>query len=163
MAPTCRRTTISKITDAILEEMNDWLARPLDRVYLAVFIDAIHVQVRDGQVQNRAYYTAIGVTVDGKRDILGIWPSSGGEGAKYWLGVLTELRNRGVFDECIVVCDGLKGLPDAVGDLILAALFELRISCVENLRTWNAIGELAEKFGGDRAAMWFGAPAPERL
>ncbi len=101
------KETISKITDAVLEEMNDWLARPLDRVYPVVFIDAIHVKVRDGQVQNRAYYTAIGVTVDGKRDILGIWPSSGGEGAKYWHGVLTELRNRGVTDVCIVVCDGL--------------------------------------------------------
>jgi putative transposase len=109
------KETISKITDAIVEEMNDWLCRPLDRVYPVVFIDAIHVKVRDGQVQNRAYYTAIGVTVDGKRDILGIWPSSGGEGAKYWLGVLTELRNRGVLDVCIVVCDGLKGLPDAIG------------------------------------------------
>jgi putative transposase len=109
------KETISKITDAIVEEMNDWLSRPLDRVYPVVFIDAIHVKVRDGQVQNRAYYTAIGVTVDGKRDILGIWPSSGGEGAKYWLGVLTELRNRGLLDVCIVVCDGLKGLPDAIG------------------------------------------------
>jgi putative transposase len=72
-----------------------------------VFIDAIQVKVRDGQVQNRAYDCAIGVTVDGKRDILGIWPSPGGEVAKFWLGVLTELRNRGVADVCIVVCDGL--------------------------------------------------------
>jgi transposase-like protein len=94
--------------------MSGWLARPLDRVYPVVFIDAIHVKVRDGQVANRAFYTAIGVTVDGKRDILGIWASPGGEGAKFWLGVLTELRNRGVADACIVVCDGLKGLPDAI-------------------------------------------------
>jgi putative transposase len=108
------RETISKITDAVLEEMTGWLARPLDRVYPVVFIDAIHVKVRDGQVANRAFYTAIGVTVDGKRDILGIWASPGGEGAKFWLAVLTELRNRGVADVCIVVCDGLKGLPDAI-------------------------------------------------
>jgi putative transposase len=108
------RETISKITDAVLEEMSGWLARPLDGVYPVVFIDAIHVKVRDGQVANRAFYTAIGVTVDGKRDILGIWASPGGEGAKFWLGVLTELRNRGVADVCIVVCDGLKGLPDAI-------------------------------------------------
>jgi transposase-like protein len=108
------RETISKITDAVLEEMNGWLARPLDRVYPVVFIDAIHVKVRDGQVANRAFYTAIGVTADGKRDILGIWASPGGEGAKFWLGVLTELRNRGVADVCIIVCDGLKGLPDAI-------------------------------------------------
>lgn len=108
------RETISKITDAVLAEMSDWLIRPLERVYPVVFIDAIVVKVRDGQVANRAFYTAVGVTVDGQRDILGIWPSSGGEGAKFWLGVLTELRNRGVGDVCIVVCDGLKGLPDAI-------------------------------------------------
>ena len=108
------KETISKITDAIVDEMQAWLARPLDRVYPVVFIDAIHVKVRDGQVGNRAFYVAIGVTVDGQRDILGIWASSGAEGAKFWLGVLTEIRNRGVNDVCIVVCDGLKGLPDAI-------------------------------------------------
>lgn len=108
------KDTISKITDAVLEEMAGWLIRPLDGVYPVLFIDAIHVKVRDGQVANRAFYCAIGVTVDGRRDILGIWPSPGGEGAKFWLGVLTELRNRGVADVCIVVCDGLKGLPDAI-------------------------------------------------
>jgi putative transposase len=124
------KETISKITDAVIEEMNDWLCRPLDRVYPVVFIDAIHVKVRDGQVQNRAYYTAIGVTVDGKRDILGIWPSTGGEGAKYWHGVLTELRNRGVVDVCIVVCDGLKGLPDAIGATWPLALVQ---TCVLHL------------------------------
>jgi transposase-like protein len=108
------KETISKITDAVIEEMAAWLVRPLDAVYPVIFIDAIHVKVRDGQVANRAFYCAIGVTVDGRRDILGIWASPGGEGAKFWLGVLTELRNRGVADACIVVCDGLKGLPDAI-------------------------------------------------
>jgi transposase-like protein len=108
------KDTISRITDAVLAEMADWLVRPLDRVYPVVFIDAIHVKVRDGQVANRAFYCAIGVTTDGKRDILGIWASPGGEGAKFWLQVLAELRNRGVADACIVVCDGLKGLPDAI-------------------------------------------------
>jgi len=108
------KETISKITDAIVAEMNEWLVRPLERVYPVIFIDAIVVKVRDGQVANRAFYTAIGVTVDGQRDILGLWPSSGGEGAKFWLAVLTELRNRGVTDVCIVCCDGLKGLPDAI-------------------------------------------------
>lgn len=108
------KETISKITDAVLEEMGEWLVRPLDRVYPVVFIDALHVKVRDGQVANRAFYCAIGVTVDGKRDILGIWASPGGEGAKWWLSVLTEMKNRGVADACIVVCDGLKGLPEAI-------------------------------------------------
>ncbi|QGG96939.1 IS256 family transposase [Actinomarinicola tropica] len=106
--------TISKITDAVIEEMSDWLLRPLEAVYPVIFIDAIHVKVRDGQVANRAFDVAIGVTVDGKRDILGIRPSNGAEGAKFWLGVLTEIKNRGVGDVCIVVCDGLKGLPDAI-------------------------------------------------
>src|SRR3546814_11147827 len=73
---------------------------------------AIHVKVRDGQVANRAFYCAIGVTVEGKRDILGIWASPGAEGAKFWLNVLTELKTRGVADVCIVCCDGLKGLPE---------------------------------------------------
>src|SRR3954468_11238769 len=90
------KDTVSRITDQVLAEMAEWQSRPLDRVYPVVFIDAIVVKVRDGQVTNRAFYCVIGVTVDGKRDILGIWPSSGGEGAKYWLGVLTEIRNRGV-------------------------------------------------------------------
>jgi transposase-like protein len=108
------RETISKITDAVLEDMAGWLARPLDRVYPVVFIDAIHVKVRDGQVANRAFYCCIGVTTEGKRDILGIWASPGAEGAKFWLNVLTELKNRGVADVCIVCCDGLKGLPDAI-------------------------------------------------
>ena len=141
------RETISKITDAVLEEMSGWLARPLDRVYPVVFIDAIHVKVRDGQVANRAFYTAIGVTVDGKRDILGIWASPGGEGAKFWLGVLTELRNRGVADACIVVCDGLKGLPDAI-----AATWPLAVTQTCVLHLIRATLRLAGRQHGDALA-----------
>jgi transposase-like protein len=124
------RETISKITDAVVAEMTEWLARPLDRVYPVIFIDAIVVKVRDTQVANRAFHCAIGVTVDGKRDILGIWASPGAEGAKFWLGVLTELRNRGVTDSCIVVCDGLKGLPDAIAATWPAAIVQ---TCVLHL------------------------------
>lgn len=108
------RETISKITDRVLDELADWQNRPLDRVYPVIFIDAIVVKIRDGQVANRPVYAAIGVTVDGKRDILGLWVGQGGEGAKYWLQVLTEIKNRGVDDACIVVCDGLKGLPESI-------------------------------------------------
>ena len=79
-----------------------------------IFIDAIHVKIRDGQVANRPVYVAIGVSVNGERDVLGLWAGDGGEGAKYWLSVLTEIKNRGVADVCILVCDGLKGLPEAV-------------------------------------------------
>ena len=108
------RETISKITDRVLEDLAEWQNRPLDRVYPVIFIDAIMVKIRDGQVANRPVYTAIGVTVDGQRDILGLWVGTGGEGAKYWLQVLTEIKNRGVDDACIVVCDGLKGLPESI-------------------------------------------------
>jgi putative transposase len=79
-----------------------------------VFIDALFVKIRDGQVTNQPIYTAIGVTVDGRREILGLWAGTGGEGAKFWLQVLTEFKNRGTEDVCMVVCDGLKGLPDAI-------------------------------------------------
>src|ERR1700712_1030573 len=108
------KDTISRITDKVLEEMAEWQNRPLDRVYPVLFVDAIHVQVRDGQVTNRPFYVVIGVTVDGHRDVLGIWAGDGGEGAKYWLQVLTEIKNRGVADVCIAVCDGLKGLPESI-------------------------------------------------
>ncbi len=108
------KDTISKITDKVIEEMTEWQNRPLDRVYPVVFIDAIVVKVRDGQVRNKPFYVAVGVTTAGERDILGIWAGDGGEGAKSWLGVLTEIKNRGVEDVCIVVCDGLKGLPESI-------------------------------------------------
>ncbi len=72
------------------------------------------MKVRDGQVRNKPFYVAVGVTTAGERDILGIWAGDGGEGAKFWLGVLTEIKNRGVEDVCIVVCDGLKGLPESI-------------------------------------------------
>ena len=108
------KDTISRITDKVIAEMVEWQNRPLDPVYPVVFIDAIHVKVRDGQVTNKAFYVAIGVTVDGQRDILGLWAGNGGEGAKHWLAVLTELKNRGVVDVLMLVCDGLKGLPESV-------------------------------------------------
>lgn len=108
------KETISRITDKVIEEMTDWSHRPLDEIYAAVFIDAIVVKVRDGQVANRPFYAAIGVTLDGDKDILGLWAGTGGEGAKFWMSVLTDLRNRGVKDVFFLVCDGLKGLPEVV-------------------------------------------------
>ena len=108
------KETISRITDKVIEEMAAWCARPLDPVYAAVFIDAIVVKVRDGQVANRPVYAAIGVTLAGEKDILGLWAGTGGEGAKFWLAVLTDLRNRGIKDVFFVVCDGLKGLPEVM-------------------------------------------------
>lgn len=111
---TVSKETISKITDKVLAEMAEWFARPLDPVYPVLFIDAIHVKIRDGQVANRPVYVAVGVTTSGERDILGLWAGDGGEGAKFWLAVLTEIKNRGVEDGCIAVCDGLKGLPETI-------------------------------------------------
>lgn len=109
------RETISKITDEIVGDMLAWQSRPLDRVYPVLLIDAIVVKVRDSQVANRPVYVAIGVNLDGERDVLGLWLGpSGGEGAKQWMSMLSELRNRGVSDALIVCCDGLKGLPDAI-------------------------------------------------
>ncbi len=109
------RETISKITDRIIEDMNAWQNRPLDQLYPVLLIDAIVVKVRDSQVANRPVYVAIGVNLDGDRDVLGLWIGpSGGEGAKQWMTMLTELRNRGIADALIVCCDGLKGLPDAI-------------------------------------------------
>jgi transposase-like protein len=111
------KETVSRITDKVVAEMQDWSSRPLDPIYVAVFIDAIHVKVRDGQVTNRPVYAAIGVTVDGRKDVLGLWMGSGGEGAKFWMSVLIDLKNRGVRDVFFLVCDGLKGLPEVVANV----------------------------------------------
>ncbi|GLY91344.1 IS256 family transposase [Actinoallomurus iriomotensis] len=109
------KQTISTITDKVMDGMAEWQNRPLDRVYPVVFIDAVNVKIRDGQVTNRPIYLALAVTVEGHRDILGIWAGTeDGEGAKHWLRVLTELKNRGVEDVLMLICDGLKGLPQAV-------------------------------------------------
>src|SRR5258708_20944284 len=99
------------------EEKEEWGSGILDRVYAVIFIDAINGKIREGQVANRPVYLALGVTVDGERDVLGLWAGEHGDGegcAKYWLRVLSEIKNRGVRDVCMLVCDGLKGLPDAV-------------------------------------------------
>ena len=109
------RDTISRITDAVVEDLIAWQNRPLDRVYPVLLIDAITVKIRDGQVANRPVYVVLGVNLDGERDVLGMWVGpAGGEGAKFWMTVLTELRNRGIADAFIVCCDGLKGLPEAI-------------------------------------------------
>jgi putative transposase len=110
------RETISRITDRVLDGLAEWQSRPLDAVYAVLFLDAIYVKIRDGQVANRPIYVALGVTAEGERDILGLWAGEhgDGEGAKYWLRVLTEIRNRGTRDVLMVVCDGLKGFPEAI-------------------------------------------------
>jgi putative transposase len=124
------KETVSRITDKVIEEMNDWVTRPLESTYAAIFIDAIVVKVRDGQVANRPFYAAIGVTLAGERDILGLWAGTGGEGAKFWMAVLTDLKNRGVNDTFFVVCDGLKGLPEVVSNVWPQAIVQ---TCIIHL------------------------------
>jgi len=125
------KDTVSRITDKVLEEMNTWSARPLQSVYAAVFIDAIYVKVRDGQVGNQPFYAAIGVDLNGRRDVLGLWAGTGGgESAKFWMNVLSDLKNRGVRDIFFIVCDGLKGLPDSVNAVFPQAIVQ---TCVIHL------------------------------
>jgi transposase-like protein len=124
------KDTISRITETVVGEMQEWSSRPLDSMYAAVFIDAIHVKVRDGQVSNRPVYAAIGVTVDGHKDVLGLWMGTGGEGAKFWMSVLVDLKNRGVGDVFFLVCDGLKGLPEVVANVWPLAIVQ---TCVIHL------------------------------
>ena len=124
------RDLVSRVTDKVAEELSAWQSRPLDRVWPVLLIDAIYVKIRDGQVANRPVYVALGINCQGERDVLGLWAGTGGEGAKAWMGMLAELRNRGVEDVCIVACDGLKGLPEAIGEIWPAATVQL---CVVHL------------------------------
>ncbi len=107
-------TLISQVTDAVLDEMKSWRERPLDAIYPIVYLDALMVKVRDnGHIVNKAVYLALGVRVDGTKEVLGLWIGEN-EGAKFWLSVVTELQNRGVEDIFIACVDGLKGFPEAI-------------------------------------------------
>lgn len=110
------RDLVSRVTDQVLGDMRTWQSRPLDPVWPVILIDAIVLKVRGGgAVGNRPVYVAMGINLDGCRDVLGMWVGpTGGEGAKAWMNMLTELKNRGIIDACIVCCDGLKGLPEAI-------------------------------------------------
>lgn len=105
---------ISAVTDAVLEEITIWQARPLEPVYPIMFFDALRVKIRDeGFVRNKAVHVALGVRADGTKEILGLWIETN-EGAKFWLRVMTEMKNRGVEDVLLAVVDGLKGFPEAI-------------------------------------------------
>ncbi len=107
-------TLISKVTDAVKEAVIDWQNRPLDAIYPIVYLDCIVTKVRqDNAVINKALFLALGINLDGRKELLGMWLAEN-EGAKFWLGVLTELQNRGVQDILIACVDGLKGFPDAI-------------------------------------------------
>jgi putative transposase len=105
---------VSRITDGVLEDVRAWQARPLDPVYPIIYLDAFVVKVRDeGMVRNKSVYVALGINMQGRKDVLGLWIAQT-EGAKFWMHVVTELRNRGVQDFFIACCDGLRGFPDAI-------------------------------------------------
>jgi putative transposase len=107
-------TLISKVTDRVLEQITTWQSRPLEAVYPIVYLDCIVIKIRDNlRVVNKSIYLALGVNMDGRKDLLGLWMSDN-EGAKFWLSVLTELKSRGVEDILIACVDGLKGFPDAI-------------------------------------------------
>jgi transposase-like protein len=125
------KDVITKITNRIIEEMTQFWSRLLEGVYAVVIIDAIMVKVRGGQVANQPFYAAIGVDLDGHKDILGLWAGQGaGESAKFWFASLMDLKNRGVKDVFFVVCDGLKGLPDSVGQVFPKAIVQ---TCIIHL------------------------------
>ncbi len=117
---------ISSVTDAVAEEVKAWQARPLDPIYPIVYLDCIHVKVREGAVRVKAVYLAIGITMAGEKEVLGLWLAQT-EGAKFWLQVVTELRNRGVQDILIACVDGLKGFPDAIEAVFPKAVVQLCI------------------------------------
>ena len=114
------------MTDAVVDEIKLWRARPLDQVYPIVYQDCIHVKVRDGAVLAKAVYLAIGITLTGEKEVLGLWLSQN-EGAKSWLQVVTELKNRGVQDILIACVDGLKGFPEAIEAVFPATTVQLCI------------------------------------
>jgi putative transposase len=118
---------ISEVTEGVMEQARAWQNRPLEAFYGVVYLDALYVKMRhDGRVENRAVYVAIGIDLDGKKDVLGLWTSAT-EGAKFWLNVLTELRNRGVKDIYLVCVDGLKGFPQAIESVYPKAQVQLCI------------------------------------
>lgn len=118
---------ISEVTDAVMEQARAWQNRPLEPFYSVVFLDALYVKMRhEGRVENRAVYVALGINLEGRKEVLGLWTSAN-EGAKFWLNVLTELRNRGVRDIYLVCVDGLKGFPQAIESLYPKAQVQLCI------------------------------------
>jgi len=120
-------TLISRVTDTVLEDVRAWQGRPLDPVYPIVYLDAIHVKMRaSGHVQSQAVYLALGINLEGQKELLGLWVGEA-EGAKFWLSVLTELKNRGVQDILIACVDGLKGFPEAIESLFPKTQIQLCI------------------------------------
>lgn len=140
-------TLISTVTDSVMDEVKQWQSRPLDAVYPVVYLDCIHAKVRDaGSVRTKAIYLAIGINMEGHKEILGLWIAQT-EGAKFWLSVVTELKNRGVQDIFIACVDGLKGFPEAIETVYPHAIVQLCIVHMVrnslNYVGWNKRKEVA--------------------
>ena len=126
------RDLISRVTDAVLDEVREWQTRPLDPVYPVVFFDALRVKIRDeGMVKNKAVYVALALNPDGEKDVLGLWIEQT-EGAKFWLKVINELKTRGVNDILIAVVDGLKGFPEAIASVFPQAVVQTIVHLIRN-------------------------------
>ena len=173
---------ISEVTDAVMEEARAWQNRPLEPFYGVVFLDALYVKMRhEGRVENRAVYVALGINLEGRKEVLGLWTSAH-EGAKFWLNVLTELRNRGVRDIYLVCVDGLKGFPQAIESIFPHAQVQLcivhMVRASLNYVTWQdrkkvvadlkpvykaATADEAERLFGEFETKWPKYPAIARL
>jgi putative transposase len=153
-------TLISTVTDAVSDEVKAWQARPLDPIYPIVYLDCIHVKVREGAVRVKAVYLAIGVGMTGEKEVLGLWLAHT-EGAKFWLQVVTELRNRGIQDIFIACVDGLKGFPEAIEAVFPKATVQLCIVHMVrhslNYVSWKCRAEVA----GDLKRIYSAATADE--
>jgi len=152
---------ISSVTDAVVEEVKEWQSRPLEALYPILFLDALMVKMRhEGRVENRAVYVAVGIDLEGRKDVLGLWTSAN-EGARFWLQVLTELRNRGVKDIFIACVDGLKGFPQAIETLFPQAQVQ---TCIVHLvrASLNYVGWKERKqVAADLKAVYRAATAEE--
>jgi putative transposase len=152
---------ISSVTDAVVEEVKEWQSRPLEPLYPILFLDALMVKMRhEGRVENRAVYVAVGIDLEGRKDVLGLWTSAN-EGAKFWLQVLTELRNRGVKDIFIACVDGLKGFPQAIETMFPQAQVQ---TCIVHLvrASLNYVGWKERKqVAADLKAVYRAATAEE--
>jgi putative transposase len=155
-------TLISSVTDAMMDEVRTWQSRPLDALYPIVYLDCIHVKVRDnGAVRTKAVYLALGVNLAGEKELLGIWIAQT-EGAKFWLQVVTELKNRGVADIFIACVDGLKGFPEAIESVFPKTAIQLCIVHMVRYSLNYVSWKLRKDVAADLRAIYTAATSDER-
>jgi putative transposase len=151
---------ISEVTDAVVEEVQQWQSRPLEALYPIIYLDALYVKMRhEGRVENRAVYVAVGIKLDGLKDVLGLWTGNS-EGAKFWLTILTELRNRGMKDVFIACVDGLTGFPEAIETVFPRTIVQL---CIVHMvrNSLNHVNWKERKFVAEDLRAVYSAPTAE--